>query len=79
MTDNPADLTRRRLLTAAGLAPFALGAGRAFAQRAEGQPMPAGVSLPERPGERMRWAIVGLGSFASARSFPASATHGSHA
>jgi predicted dehydrogenase len=70
MTDNATDLTRRRLLAAAGLAPFALGAGRAFAQQAEGQPMPAGVSLPEPPSERMRWAIVGLGSFAIGQVIP---------
>jgi predicted dehydrogenase len=70
MTDTATDLTRRRLLMAAGLAPLALGAGRAFAQQAEGQPMPAGVSLPEPPGERMRWAIVGLGSFAIGQVIP---------
>jgi predicted dehydrogenase len=70
MTDNATDLTRRRLLAAAGLAPFALGAGRAVAQQAEGQPLSAGVSLPEPPGERMRWAIVGLGSFAIGQVIP---------
>jgi predicted dehydrogenase len=70
MTHTATDLTRRHLLAAAGLAPLALGAGRAFAQQAEGQPMPAGVSLPEPPGERMRWAIVGLGSFAIGQVIP---------
>lgn len=70
MTDNPTDPTRRRLLAAAGLAPLALGAGRAFAQKAEGQPMPAGVSLPAPPAERMRWAVVGLGSFAIGQVIP---------
>ena len=70
MTDHATDLTRRRLLMAAGLAPLALGAGRAFAQQAEGQPMPAGEALPEPPGERMGWAIVGLGSFAIGQVIP---------
>jgi len=57
-------LTRRRLLAVAGAAPFALAAGRAFAQAAAGQPMPGDAApQPEVPGERMRWAIVGLGSF----------------
>jgi glucose-fructose oxidoreductase len=57
------DLTRRHLLAAAGAAPLVLAAGRAFAQSAEGQPMPGAGPQPLPPGERMRWAIVGLGSF----------------
>jgi len=58
------DLTRRHVLAAAGAAPLVLAAGRAFAQTAEGQPMPAGAApQPAPPGERMGWAIVGLGSF----------------
>ena len=58
------NLTRRRLLAAAGAAPLALAAGRAFAQAAQGQPMPGDAApQPAPPGEQMRWAIVGLGSF----------------
>lgn len=57
------DLTRRHLLAAAGAAPLVFAAGRAFAQMAEGQPMPDGAPQPAPPGERMGWAIVGLGSF----------------
>jgi len=58
------DLTRRHVLAAAGAAPLVLAAGRAFAQTAEGQPMPAGAApQPAPPGERMGWAIVGLGSY----------------
>lgn len=58
------DFTRRRLLAAAGAAPLALAASRAFAQSAIGQPMPVDAApQPALPGEQMRWAIVGLGSF----------------
>src|SRR5690606_19528913 len=55
--------TRRHLLAAAGAAPLTLAAGRALAQQAQGQPLPGGTTLPAPPGERVRWAIVGLGSF----------------
>ena len=62
---NETDLTRRKLLAAAGAAPFALAAGRAFAQSASGQPMPSDAApQPALPGDQVRWAIVGLGSFA---------------
>ncbi len=55
MTDSSdTDLVRRRLLMAAGLAPLALGATRAFGQA-------------ER---RMGWAIVGLGGFAQGQVIP---------
>jgi len=58
------DLTRRKLLAAAGAVPLALAAGRAWAQVAEGQPMPGDAApQPALPGEQMRWAVVGLGSF----------------
>ena len=64
MTADHIDLTRRRLLAAAGAAPLAFVAGRAFAQTATGQPMPGDAApQPALPGEQMRWAIVGLGSF----------------
>jgi glucose-fructose oxidoreductase len=58
------DLTRRHVLAAAGAATLVFAAGRALAQTAEGQPMPAGAApQPAPPGERMGWAIVGLGSY----------------
>jgi len=58
------DLTRRHVLAAAGAAPLVFAAGSALAQTAEGQPMPAGAApQPAPPGERMGWAIVGLGSY----------------
>jgi glucose-fructose oxidoreductase len=63
MNCSESKLTRRNLLAAAGAVPLALSASRAFAQTAEGQPMPGGAPQPMPPGERMRWAIVGLGSY----------------
>jgi predicted dehydrogenase len=58
------DFTRRTLLAAAGAVPLSLAASRAFAQSASGQPMPVDAApQPAVPGEQMRWAVVGLGSF----------------
>lgn len=42
----------------------------ALAQRAVGQPLLGDPDLPEPFGERMRWAIVGLGSFAVGQVIP---------
>jgi glucose-fructose oxidoreductase len=71
MSASETDLTRRRLLAAAVATPFALSATRALAQTAEGQPMPVDAApQPALPGERMRWAIVGLGSFAINQVIP---------
>ena len=39
------DLTRRHLLAAAAAAPLALSSTHAFAQTAQGQPLPAGPPL----------------------------------
>lgn len=64
------NLDRRRLLAAGALTPLALGAGKALAQTAQGQPMPGGVNLPEEASQRTRWAIVGLGSFAIGQVMP---------
>ena len=64
------NLTRRRLLAAAGTVPLAMAAGRALAQTAEGQPMPGNAALPEPPGARMGWAVVGLGSYALGQVIP---------
>ena len=60
--------TRREALAlgaAAALAPH-----HAFAQKAEGQPLLGDPALPQAPGERMRWAIVGLGTFAIGQVIP---------
>jgi glucose-fructose oxidoreductase len=69
MTDT--ELTRRRLLAAAAAAPLALSSARAFAQTAQGQPMPGDAApQPVLPGDKMRWAVVGLGSFAINQVIP---------
>lgn len=64
------DPTRRSLLGMGLAAPFALGASRLAAQEAQGQPLMGNPQLPEAPGERMRWAVVGLGTFAVGQVLP---------
>jgi predicted dehydrogenase len=64
------DLTRRKLLAAGALAPLALGATRAFGQQAHGTPLAGDFVLPDLPGEKLRWAIVGLGNFAVGEAIP---------
>jgi predicted dehydrogenase len=71
MSASDTDFTRRRLLAAAGAAPLALAASRALAQTAAGQPMPTDAQpQPLTPQEQMRWAVVGLGSFAINEAIP---------
>ena len=71
MSASDTDFTRRRLLAAAGAAPLALAATRALAQTATGQPMPTDAQpQPMTPQEQMRWAVVGLGSFAINEAIP---------
>ena len=62
--------TRREMIAAAGAVPLAAGAARAFAQEAQGQPMPGNAALPEPMGARMGWAVVGLGTFALGQIIP---------
>jgi predicted dehydrogenase len=65
------NLDRRRLLAAGALAPLALGATRAFAApKAEGTPLAGNFPIPDVPGEKMRWAVVGLGNFAVGEVIP---------
>jgi predicted dehydrogenase len=64
------DFTRRRLLAAATMAPLALGATRALGQQAHGTPLVGNFALPDPPGEKLRWAIVGLGNFAVGEAIP---------
>ncbi len=64
------NLDRRRLLGAAAIAPLALSAGQAFAQNAVGQPLIGNPSLPDVPAKKLRWAVVGLGSFAVGQVIP---------
>jgi predicted dehydrogenase len=67
---NDVNLDRRRLLAAAGMAPLALSASRAFAAEAKGTPLAGDFALPDLPGEKMRWAVVGLGNFGVGQVIP---------
>ncbi len=67
------DLNRRNLLLGAGALPLASGATAAAAQTppvAAGQPLSGNFDLPEPPGKRVRWAVVGLGNFAVGQVIP---------
>ena len=66
----PTEFTRRRLLAAGALTPLALSATHAFGQQAHGTPLAGDFALPDPPGERLRWAIVGLGNFAVGEAIP---------
>lgn len=63
-------IDRRSILTGMAAAPALLGAHRAAAQRAQGQPLIGNPALPEPMEARMRWAIVGLGTFAVGQVIP---------
>ena len=63
-------IDRRRLLVGAGALPLAASAALAAAPKAQAQ--------PANPKARMKWAIVGLGSFATGQMMPAFAAS-SHA
>ena len=64
------EFTRREVVAAAGAVPLAASAGHALAQEAQGQPLPGNPALPQPPGERLGWAIVGLGSYAINQVIP---------
>ena len=64
------DIDRRSLLAGLGAASVAAGAGKALAQEAQGQPLHGNPNLPEAPGDRMGWAIVGLGTYAVGNILP---------
>ncbi|GAA0268667.1 Gfo/Idh/MocA family oxidoreductase [Alteraurantiacibacter aestuarii] len=63
-------LSRREILAAGATIPLALSAGKAMAQQAQGQPLIGDPQLPLPASERMRWAIVGLGTFAIGQVIP---------
>ncbi len=63
-------IDRRSILAGIAAAPAMLGAQRAAAQQAQGQPLLGNPTLPDPFGERMRWAIVGLGTFAIGQVIP---------
>ena len=56
-------LSRREMLAASAAAAGAVSAVNALAQEAEGRPMPGGANPPMAESDKLRWAIVGLGSF----------------
>jgi predicted dehydrogenase len=67
-------IDRRRLLLGAGGLSLAATAVSAAAQgsapKAVGQPLLGQPDLPDQPSQRMRWAIVGLGTFALGQVIP---------
>ena len=67
-------IDRRTILAGMAAAPAVLGAQRAAAQQrpgaARGQPLIGNPALPDPFSERMRWAIVGLGTFAVGQVIP---------
>jgi predicted dehydrogenase len=67
-------IDRRRLLLGAGGLSLAATAVSAAAQtsapKAVGQPIIGNPDLPDQPSQRMRWAIVGLGTFALGQVIP---------
>ncbi len=72
MSDNsnrPGSTRRDALKLGAGAA-AALASARAVAQEAQGQPLLGDPALPEPSGQRTRWAIVGLGTFAVGQVMP---------
>jgi len=70
MTSSPLD-RRHFLIGAAGLTSLAAANGALAAPPvAQGQPLPSGMRLPEPPGQRVRYAVVGLGTFAVGQMLP---------
>ena len=63
-------IDRRSLLVGAGTLPLIASAASAATPKAEGQPLAGKFNLPDPPKERMRWAVVGLGSFAVGQMMP---------
>lgn len=63
-------IDRRSVLAGAAAASALGGAGWARGQEAQGQPLIGNPNLPEPAGNRMRWALVGLGSFAVGQVIP---------
>ncbi len=69
--DEQPGLSRRAMLAGGVAGALGLAASRAQAQQAEGQPLLGNPRLPEPAGQRMRWAIVGLGTYAVGQIMPA--------
>ena len=67
---NGSATTRRETLALGAGAAAAMMGSNVLAQEAEGQPLIGNPQLPEIPGEKMRWAIVGLGTFGVGQVIP---------
>ena len=63
-------IDRRSLLVGAGALPLAASSALAATPEAHGQPLAGNFNLPEPPAKRLKWAVVGLGSFAVGQMLP---------
>lgn len=63
-------IDRRGLLFAAGALPWLANSAAAATGKAEGQPLLGNPPVPEPFANRARWAIVGLGTFATGQIMP---------
>ena len=66
--------SRRQTLKMGAGASLAMSGANAMAQEAIGQPLLGNPTLPEEPQKRMRWAIVGLGTYAVGQVLPSFAS-----
>lgn len=62
--------SRRQALKIGAGASLAMSGANAMAQEAIGQPLLGNPTLPEEPQKRMKWAIVGLGTYAVGQVLP---------
>ena len=69
MEDNKG-VGRRHVLAGLGASALTVSAKTSLAQDAKGQPLLGDPQLPSPAGQRMRWAIVGLGTFAINQVMP---------
>jgi predicted dehydrogenase len=63
-------IDRRSLLVGAGALPLVTSSALAATPEAHGQPLASNFNLPEPPAKRLKWAVVGLGSFAVGQMLP---------
>lgn len=71
---NGSATTRREALAVGAVVAATMTGSAAFAQLAEGQPLIGNPPLPELPADKLRWAIVGLGTFGVGQVIPGFAT-----
>ncbi len=63
-------IDRRSLLVGAGALPLAASSALGATPQAQGQPLPGKFNLPEPLNQQMKWAVVGLGTFAVGQMIP---------